>query len=326
MEQSKGMELRHFSASAPASTAGREAVCVGCGADLVVVVGGGARYHVGAVALGLSLPSLKDPARRTCSGYLVPVPGHKEEDLARESSLRLSRALERNVVVTVGGSAQATSGVMPQTNMPQVVVLGSNTRFLGTVSGEEKNRKVTFDLISNPKGGPGPFSLPVTIEYDSYNGGRGSVTQSVGLMLNRTLVFDVGQLTYPREATVSVPFKTSVTVQNTNEFPVNGVALTFSGMGVSWSSNETTVGTLDPGKSGKLEAVGIPQQAGPVVLTMVITYKDDYNQVKEIRRDITLQVKPKPVVVTKASAFPARPATTGGLVAMFLKALLGVGG
>lgn len=102
MQQPTRMELRHFRASAPASTAELEAVCVGCGPDLVVVVGGGERYHVGAVALGLSLPSLKDPARRTSSGYLVPVPGHKEEDLAREGSLRLSRALARNVVVTVG--------------------------------------------------------------------------------------------------------------------------------------------------------------------------------------------------------------------------------
>lgn len=102
MEQPTRMELRHFRASAPASTAALEAVCIACGGDLVVVVGGGERYHVGAVALGLSLPSIKDPARRTTSGYLVPVPGHKEEDLAREGSLRLSRALERNVVVTVG--------------------------------------------------------------------------------------------------------------------------------------------------------------------------------------------------------------------------------
>ena len=102
MQQATRMEIRRFEASAPGSTAELEAVCIGCGADLVVVVGGGERYHVGAVALGLSLPSLKDPSRRTTSGYLVPVPGHKEEDLAREASLRLSRALERNVVVTVG--------------------------------------------------------------------------------------------------------------------------------------------------------------------------------------------------------------------------------
>jgi hypothetical protein len=100
--EATSMDVRHFRARAEGSTAEVEAVCIGCGPDLVVVVGGGERYHVGAVALGLSLPSIRDPAKHTTSGYLVPVPGHREEDLAREGSLRLSRALQRNVVVTVG--------------------------------------------------------------------------------------------------------------------------------------------------------------------------------------------------------------------------------
>lgn len=79
-----------------------EALCIDCGDDLVVVVGGGERYHIGATALSISLPSLKNPEILTNSTYLVPVPGHKEEDLARRGSLHLSRTLRRNVVITVG--------------------------------------------------------------------------------------------------------------------------------------------------------------------------------------------------------------------------------
>lgn len=79
-----------------------DAVCVSCGTDLVVVVGGGERHHVGSVALGITLASLKDPTQRTQSSYLLAVPGHKEEDLARTASQRLTRELRRNVVVTVG--------------------------------------------------------------------------------------------------------------------------------------------------------------------------------------------------------------------------------
>ena len=86
---------------APTSTR-LEAVCVGCGDDLVVVVGGGERYHVGAAALAISIPSLKDPSTPTTSSYLAAVPGHKEEELARGGALRLSRALHRHVVMTVG--------------------------------------------------------------------------------------------------------------------------------------------------------------------------------------------------------------------------------
>jgi len=57
---------------------------------------------VGAAALAISVSSVADPAHRTSSSYLVSVPGHKEEDLARTGSIRLARALGTSVVVTAG--------------------------------------------------------------------------------------------------------------------------------------------------------------------------------------------------------------------------------
>ena len=112
MSAGRGLEVRrlHVESGGGEEAAGEggaapvrlDAVCVACGDDLVVVVGGGERHHVGAAALAISIPSIKDPARPTNSSYLVSVPGHKEEDLARSGSLALSRALRTNVVVTVG--------------------------------------------------------------------------------------------------------------------------------------------------------------------------------------------------------------------------------
>lgn len=96
------INIQHFQVELEGSLHVIEAVCVECGADLIVVVGGGSRYHCGAVALSISMPSIKDPQKLTNSTYQVPVPGHKEEALAREGSLVLSRALNRNVVISVG--------------------------------------------------------------------------------------------------------------------------------------------------------------------------------------------------------------------------------
>ncbi|HET6411205.1 MAG TPA: hypothetical protein VFG53_04030 [Anaeromyxobacter sp.] len=96
------LEVRRFEVEDSETRARLEAVCVACGEDLVVVVGGGERYHVGAVALALSVESVAPPLHRTNSSYLLSVPGHKEEDLARAGSLRLSRALGKSVVVTAG--------------------------------------------------------------------------------------------------------------------------------------------------------------------------------------------------------------------------------
>ena len=96
------MQIRRFQVQHEDGSLHVEAIVVSCGNDLVVVVVGGTRYHLGAAALSISLPSIKDPARLTNSTYLVPVPGHKEEDLARDGSLLLSKHLRKNVVVTVG--------------------------------------------------------------------------------------------------------------------------------------------------------------------------------------------------------------------------------
>jgi gallate decarboxylase subunit D len=102
MGETEQLPLRRCRVEDRAAGAWLEAACVGVGDDLVVVVGGGQRPHVGAAALAISVPGVVDPSARTCSSYLVSVPGHREEDLARDGALRLSRALRRQVVVTVG--------------------------------------------------------------------------------------------------------------------------------------------------------------------------------------------------------------------------------
>lgn len=96
------MQTRLFRVAADRPEYHLEAVCVRCGDDLVVVIGGGERYHVGAVALTIHVPSLKDPRKPAYSSYLTPVPGHKEEELAREGCLRLAKALHTNVTLTAG--------------------------------------------------------------------------------------------------------------------------------------------------------------------------------------------------------------------------------
>ncbi len=94
--------IQQFQVEFDASKQKIEAICIECGNDLVIAIGGGTHYHCGAVALTISMPSIKDPQKNTNSTYQVPVPGHKEEALAREGSLILSRSLHRNVVMSVG--------------------------------------------------------------------------------------------------------------------------------------------------------------------------------------------------------------------------------
>lgn len=70
-----------------------------CGKDIVVVIEGGTRYHIGAVSLAIPRLSLSDSARVSASASVLCVTGHKEDELARNISLQIASAL--NCVVTV---------------------------------------------------------------------------------------------------------------------------------------------------------------------------------------------------------------------------------
>ncbi|MDI6709600.1 MAG: hypothetical protein QMC81_06905 [Thermoanaerobacterales bacterium] len=76
------------------------AVCTGDGA--VVTLVGGEHAHVGAVALGLPRPSLRDARTPSADVAVVPVPGHKDDRVARPVAEAIARVLGQPVVVSVG--------------------------------------------------------------------------------------------------------------------------------------------------------------------------------------------------------------------------------
>ncbi len=73
-----------------------------CGPDVVLVVGGGTRPHIGSVAVAIAHASLKDPNKLTASVSVIAVPGHKEDQLTREAALKLSQVLKTTVAVSAG--------------------------------------------------------------------------------------------------------------------------------------------------------------------------------------------------------------------------------
>lgn len=69
------------------------------GEDLLVAIWGG-QGHVGAVAIAIPLTTASGKVDACTSVYTVT--GHKEEELAREAAAKISRKLNRKVVVTAG--------------------------------------------------------------------------------------------------------------------------------------------------------------------------------------------------------------------------------
>lgn len=69
---------------------------------IIVEILGGERPHVGVVALGMPRPSLKDPERVSCNVAVLPVLGHKDDEVARPAAERAARELNQSVVVVAG--------------------------------------------------------------------------------------------------------------------------------------------------------------------------------------------------------------------------------
>jgi len=69
--------------------------------DVIVIVGGG-RDHIGAVALAIPRPSLQDQYRMSATSSILTMLGHKDDELAKYVSKKVAAATERNIVAIAG--------------------------------------------------------------------------------------------------------------------------------------------------------------------------------------------------------------------------------
>lgn len=72
------------------------------GDDLCINIFGGTSPHIGAVSIACPRPSLSDYNIISSSASTFCVIGHKEDELARNISLKLSSLFNKITVVTVG--------------------------------------------------------------------------------------------------------------------------------------------------------------------------------------------------------------------------------
>jgi hypothetical protein len=72
------------------------------GKDVAVVIWGGEKPHIGAVALAQPRHSLKNPAELSATASVLCILGHKEDAVVKKVSERLAAAVDRPVVVIAG--------------------------------------------------------------------------------------------------------------------------------------------------------------------------------------------------------------------------------
>lgn len=79
-----------------------EAIVVISGKDVSVTIGGGDKYHIGAVAIAVPRPEYKQFKKRTASTSVICVQGHREDELSYNVAKYLSTELDCVVTVSIG--------------------------------------------------------------------------------------------------------------------------------------------------------------------------------------------------------------------------------
>jgi hypothetical protein len=72
------------------------------GDDIVLAMWGGSSPHVGAVAMAVPRPSLRDPTATSSTSSVLTRVGHKEDGIVKKVSEKVSATLNRGVVVSAG--------------------------------------------------------------------------------------------------------------------------------------------------------------------------------------------------------------------------------
>jgi len=96
------MSVETINFSAPAGKFTLEVSLTMLGQDLQLIIWGGDKPHIGAVALAQPRASLKNPKNTSSTSSIICIVGHKEDVVAKYMSEQLSAALKTNVAVTAG--------------------------------------------------------------------------------------------------------------------------------------------------------------------------------------------------------------------------------
>lgn len=72
------------------------------GTDVAITLWGGSAPHIGAVAMAIPRPSLKDKSVMSATSSVLTSPGHLEDGIVKGFSERVSAALNSTVVVSAG--------------------------------------------------------------------------------------------------------------------------------------------------------------------------------------------------------------------------------
>lgn len=228
-------------------------------------------------------------------------------------------SLELGTSSVAAGSDQKTLEKGLATGIPISPIDASSLRYLGSI-GPGGERQVTFKMVASGDALSGAYNLPVVLNYQGENNYPGSSKQTIGLIIVRKPDIRITGLSYPHTTVAGKRFKVIVDIVNAGNFAVSGVSVSLESQMLRISNGDLFIGTLEPGDSDSLEAKALAETAGKKVVTVKVSYKDDFNRTKVLKQKVKIKVSK----LLKEKGKKVKASTFFDRLISFFRALLGL--
>ena len=157
----------------------------------------------------------------------------------------------------------------------------SNVKFVGDI-GPGETINVSQKIIVNVSTAPGAYSLKYSFIYTTETGERVEDNQVITLLIYRLPMLEVGFYQDPGQLLAFQPNNLPLQIMNLGKQGVVLGNMTVSAENATLENNTALVGPIEAGFYFTLDTMVIPNDPGPLYLTISINYTDDFNPVAHL--------------------------------------------
>lgn len=166
----------------------------------------------------------------------------------------------------------------------------SNVQLLGDLASNAA-LTATQNLVVNVSTNPGAYPFKVSFTYVDPTGRRYVDDQVITLLVYTPVQVDVGFYRDPNPIFAGQPNALPLQVTNLGRAGVVFGNMEVTAEGAQLTNNIILVGRLDSGGYFTMDAMLIPDQPGPLTLTVTLNYSDDFNEPQTITRTLEVEVQ-----------------------------------
>jgi uncharacterized repeat protein (TIGR01451 family) len=168
----------------------------------------------------------------------------------------------------------------------------SNSFYIDSIPPKSKvAKKVVFS--SKPDAPAKQYAISVNYEYEDEKGTALTSKDSIGIPIQQTPKFVIGELNIPSEAYIGSPIPINLSFYNMGKSTLYNLMVKLEG-DFKVEGSSYFVGNFESGKTDSFDGSVIPEKTGAIKGNVIFTYEDADGKTQEIKKEISLNVTEMP--------------------------------